>query len=342
MIRSNQDLNFGHITYIGPVTDKDGSRSYNLYLMDGDGNRTQNLDFHVNGPAAWSHDGRYIAYGCMKNTHICIIDSNNVIDYRKYPLLYDKNALTLASPNQNPPSIQIPDNCKMPENASPFGFHSLSWSSDNTKFAVVCGDGRKANVVCIVPLDGKATCWDKDVLEYPIEVATWSPRDDLLAVSGSGGGIKPSIYLMDEKGKIIKYLVDGWSPAFSSDGKKIAYFKWADNVKWDSDGKEVNDDQIDFAGISIINIDGSGERWVHVPLSPNSTSLEIVQAPSPYCETSWTCKITWSPDNRYLAFSANSGTDMDVQIYRLEIRTGEIVYLTYHLSNMYSSPDWGQ
>jgi hypothetical protein len=153
----------------------------NLYMMDGDGNRMQLLINNVDGPPAWSNEGKLIAVGCLD--HICIIDGKLIINYRSYPLPYDENALVINEAKKIIKTISLPNECLSLEKSGFNRIMSLSWSRDSKKLAVVCG-GITQSIVCIISLDDQYYCWDDNIVGFTIERAVWSPVSDSLAISG--------------------------------------------------------------------------------------------------------------------------------------------------------------
>ncbi len=84
-----------------------------------------------------------------------------------------------------------------------------------------------------------------------------------IAFQDSPGG---NIYIINADGTGLKRIASGFDPAFSPDGKQIAF------ARWGGDGDTVR----------VIHVDGSGERVVIGDNKPRSP--------------------TWSPDGRYLVY----------------------------------------
>jgi Tol biopolymer transport system component len=305
----------------------------NLYMMDGDGNRIQLISSVIDGPPSWSIDGKLIAIASFNKVNI--IDSEKVINYREYPLPFDKNLMIINESTMYMDSLPLPDECLINGYEAYDRILSVSWSRDSKKLAIVCGN-MSSSVVCILSLTDKTTCWSNDILKFPIQSVTWSPITDTLAVSG-GKWREPSIYLVNPDGTNPTYITDGWGPEYSPNGRKLVYFKWDATDTSDINISE-NPNESKQSGISIMNLDGTEEKWVYKPLSSANNVGEIIYSVRPENLS----KLTWSPTGRYIAFSALTGSGYDEQIYRLDLWTGKIVFLTYHVTNYNSNPDWGR
>lgn len=307
----------GHIIFLGYNPLRPFSRD--LLMTDGDGNRLQLLGSFTSSPS-WSPDGASIAVGC-KGMSICILDARTIPDLRSYPQKSTRILPTIAR------EIDLSKSCP-PVNGVHPRVRSISWSPDGTKLAVVCGPGMQRGKLCIIPMQGNIDCWNDDVVvRGDITCAVWSPRENILAVSAVW--YTNRIYLVDPEGKNAVYLTDGWSPEWSPDGKQIAFITWAEG--WSAGT---------LTGLAMIKKDGSGFRWLYQPpISPDTQDW-----PESYisfaCEEEY-CRLAWSPDGRFLAFSANHGWGHDMQIFRLDLKTKEIIFITNHMSSSYTAPDWG-
>jgi Tol biopolymer transport system component len=140
----------------------------------------------------------------------------------------------------------------------------------------------------------------------------------------------PEIYLTDRNGKNRVFLDNGWSPAWSSDGKRIAFFRW-------KDGTISRDERQWFGGIAAIRPDDTGLTWLY-----QSWATSIDAEDKIYYSNSSDCRLDWSPDNRYIVFSGvYNGSSR--YIFRLNIDSGEIVLLSNPINRYRNNtePDWG-
>ncbi len=293
----------GHIIYL-----ENSDQKESLYLTDGEGNRKQYLG-EYSGTVSWSRDGSKIAVGCPpENTgSICILDSSTIPDLFKFP----QDHLITYSP-QTIREIDLSNNCSN-------RIDWLSWSSDDSHILAGC-----ESTQCIISLDGEISCKEEDLFR-----SDWSPVEDLIAMPKYQDG-KIKIFLVNSKNTQSIYLTDGWNPTWSPDGKQIAFMRYAE--KW-PEGPVV--------GLALINKDGSGFKWLYQPMfSPDDIWPDFYL--NFYCQgyTSM-CRLTWSPDSKYLAFTSNYGSAYRDQIYRINIQSGEIVYISDRLPNtFYAEPDW--
>jgi Tol biopolymer transport system component len=232
--------------------------------------------------------------------------------------------------------IELPKQCQKIEYKQPDNYHwgilSLSWSPDEKKLVVVCGDealdGQRD--VCVVPIAGNASCWDKSISKN-VYRAVWSPSEDVIVI-GDRGDDSSKIYLLNPNGTDAVYLTDGWSPEWSPDGKQIAY------IRWDVMQTEITPHQI---GIATVDSNGKNMRWLYLS-EPSSDFTGVIFLN--FCDVlSGTCRLTWSPDGRYIAFVASTIEAYAYRLFRLEVKTGEISILLDPAiyGHLMSEPDWG-
>lgn len=157
-----------------------------LVLMDSDGGNIENLGYYLGSPA-WSRDGRFVAAGCKfpddssELTKICILDMSTLINNRTNWWEHDAPVKTVAV-------LDVPENCAGLEDEDSnqtSGIISMSWSGDGKKLAIVCRPLKEtSSIVCIVPLSGDMQCWNEEFGKNVFRVS-WSPVEDLIAVSGA-------------------------------------------------------------------------------------------------------------------------------------------------------------
>lgn len=187
-----------------------------------------------------------------------------------------------------------------PDNAAP------RWSPDGRGLLIVQGLGPAAELRLITP-DG-STGRRLSSNNRPERGAAWSPRGDRVAYAlpralGPGGADDPAeaeeIWLLDVQTGLDRKLADGFDPAWSPDGRWIAY---ATNGQRDQHGPRAN-------AIRIIGADGHGDRHClavadlpddlltafGLPFRPATVRL---RAPA------------WSPDGLRLVASADGHTSM--------------------------------
>jgi Tol biopolymer transport system component len=290
-----------------------------IVIMDGTGNNLQQVAESSGSPGSpsWSPDGHYLAYKC--ELEICILNMLTLPEkdiywqQTKYPeiayrLDLPSECKTIAGKREGKPDPRI---------------LSTSWSPDGQKLVIVCGDVEPnlERSVCTLPLEGEGKCWNKEISKNIYRVA-WSPNDiNLLAVAGLPGFASgSSIYLTDPEGIQLEFLAQGGSPEWSPSGKQLAF------IRIDKDS----------SGIDIINVDGTNQRriFLNEPLE-KFINFECVGL-------SGSCRLAWSPDNRYIVFVSNNYIGYNYKIYRLELNTGKIVVLLDSLLFPYvAEVDWG-
>ncbi len=308
---------------------------FELLVMDGDGNNVQWVG-NFTGSSAWSPDGRRVAAGCPpvegNVTELCILDMETLPDIKHmYPTVYFQ-----ASPDMVQ-KIPLPVEClgfQYDATSHYSGIISLSWSPDQDRILLVCGEIKRdlSNEVCILSMDGTTSCWD-DAATDKITRAVWSPREDVILVAVTGPTVYDSkIYIFNSEGTNLAFLVDGWSPEWSPDGKQLAYIKC--QTRADNGGCE---------NIGIANIDKNGgdSRWLFLP-GVTVDTMEPIFLNSCW-ESSGTCRLSWSPDGRYITFVASQGDFYAYELYRLDIKTSEILTLldSKIFGSLLAEPDWG-
>ena len=302
----------GKITYLN---------DFQLYVMDGNGcfpkllMKNASDSVRLRSPK-WSPDGQRIATLCDIG-EVCIFDPG--------PSLADCGNST--SPGGCRPVIEMR-----------FGVcqglrcytNNLSWSPDRTRLAVTyeyypTGNRTEGGYgICILSLlKGGCSTIFTDEAELWVD---WSHIEDRLAVSN----MKGEIFLIDPDGSNRVGLAYGINPAWSPDGKKIAYLKPSED-----ENKEV-------FGIASISVKGGEIEWLYTPAA-RDRHYRPPQTLGIGCDVRG---LSWSPDGKYIVFQAGTAANMfNCYIMRLDLQTREIGFLTDPAGNrdnyLFSDPDWG-
>jgi WD40 repeat protein len=285
-----------------------------LYWVNSQGEDPVFLGY-FQGSAAFSNNGRYIATGCSDDTEaLCIIDTQKFSNPRLFPKTLTEIFQPITGDIQR---LQIPQECN-PQDDPNIKLSSVSWSKDQDKIAIVCGNRyTTTSVVCIMDLSGESNCWTDKIGERITRVV-WSPIENILAVDVYMDGI----YLVDENGNTIRFLVHGNGPEWSPDGRWIAFTDSVTIGRISNDGKET---EILFENPKELHDWREQVRFICDEISSNS------------------CRIAWSPDGHFLAFTAMNESQSLFKLFRLNIDTGEISVLIagHPFSSSISEADWG-
>jgi WD40 repeat protein len=304
-----------------------------LVLADGEGNNLRYIGFFTGSPA-FSPKGNLLAIGCKPShpdsegtTEICIVDIEKFLSTRDqipFDLYYDTNTVITSK-------VALPEQClgfRYLQDQPLEGILSLDWSPAGDAILVVCGN-LKTREVCILPINGKSDCWD-DAASTNVMRAVWSPIDEnSIAISGLGYPTS-MISIVDRNGSNIRSINVGMNPEWSPDGKKIAYVELITDSTSDSNGY----------GVAAINIDGSSHVWLYKPDPEKPESFINLYS----WDGGWPSRLAWSPDGKYIVFSAQRGDMYNMSLFRLNITTGEITYFVDSplFKNPIVEPDWGR
>jgi Tol biopolymer transport system component len=149
----------------------------------------------------------------------------------------------------------------------------------------------------------------------------WSPDGQLLAFTQYGGDLGQyndgEIYVFDIEGRCESKLADGFDPAWSPNGQRLAYATIVRKPPYERNSVEIVDR---VTGDRQVVFDVDPETWKpgqRIDFWPDYGE-PMLQAPS------------WSPDGNYLLFSASAQPDY---LYRIALDSDEMLTLTSaHLS----------
>ena len=309
-----------------------------LLLMDSDGNRVQWLA-RITGTSSWSRDGAKIAAGCGDDMNtLCIFDTSTIPDPTLYPPSLDPSINQMSVIKK----INLPAGCKATFQKSPHSFSvsadrilSISWAPSGQQLAVVCGAPapEQNKDVCIINLDDTdGRCWGNERNKGLTNVS-WSPKEKLL-VTGGIPGIDSKIMLTSIDGATEKFLTNGWSPVWSPDGKFIAYNSFIPIPNSRGGYQETR--------IGVIDKDGKNNRWLYES-RPDETIYGGLFLQG--CNYNYgACRLSWSPDGKYLVFVSSILSEYNYTLFRLDIRTKKIIRLLDPsvYKNQIVEPDWGR
>lgn len=291
------------------------STKYDLYMMNGFGCQYRLVLEKVFGSPSWSTDGKMIAIGCDDEKYICILDAKQTLE----PCLQLKK-------DGEQCDVVFVKKIKIPSD-EPIYIYNTTWSYDNNQIALN-GEyiNSKKEFVTLISLT--------DVEDWKIIIessagalhSAISPIKNELAIDG--------LYIISLDGGVLKKPVVGFSPAWSHDGLKIAYL----TSSFSEDGNVTGVVEYDFTKDVL--------RLLYQPITFNESYSPRVNIRIRDESGGNKPNMSWSPDDRYIAFSAVYRHSNDSQIFRLDTITGEVVALTTKLEsefgqNYYYAPAWG-
>jgi WD40 repeat protein len=291
-----------------------------LILMDDNGNQLEWIA-KASGPAVTSRDGNLLAVvgcydkesGSYTDKQICIYDLSTLPDIRTFPESIGRR-LTIKE------RIEIPLECEEKNVSSSYSeIISMSWSYDDSKLLLVCGGNEYTSKsdVCVVSNTNAYKCWDKqDAMD--VKHADWSPNENTIVVS-KGNGNNSKVYLVDSLGKNEIFLIEGWSPEWSSRGDRIAF------IRYQNMNEQASSNQM---GIAIINKDGSQMKWIFLSDFGLDLNEYLFLDMCGGFDHGGRCELDWSPDDMNLIFISSYLTMDPERLFKVNIISGEIVIIT--------------
>ena len=314
--------------------------------MDGNGQNVQYIgDF--SGSPVISPDGKRIAVGCASDYHlgerdfripeICLLDieigAEDTLKILGEDYSEDFMMDFFEDVPQSFPRLFLPEQCLeyfVSNTPGDEGVVSMTWSPEADTLAVVCRDDMGSEV-CILPIEGEARCWDQAAAEDVIRT-DWSPVDENILVISGGWPEDSEIFITDPEGTNKRFLTAGFSPVWSPDGRKIAY---AEKIP-------ESEEDAPLYGIAVIKPDGSAHEWLYRP-DPDKPETWIYLDQNGSEGQIEANRLAWSPDGRYLVFTGLCYGAEGSRLFRLDIKTGEIIILLAPaiFENWVSEVDWG-
>lgn len=290
--------------------DRTPGGGYKSYILDMSDKSIQLMGYNnSNVGQAISNDGKLIAVTCYDNeSEICILSTSAIINKNSIVPESDKVGYGYLLTDEDM-RLSLPDDCV--KNDSQNSPHQMSWSYDNKKISIICGEKLVGTILCIVGLDGNSKCFP-ETANKKIIYAAYSPKEDILAVSSTTYSIDPPItFLFDPETEEFQQLFSGFSPAWSPSGERIASFF-------------VNKFDKDYYGLQVYSL----EKKKNITLLPNKQSkLAGFFVWPTVAERVEECSITWSLDEKQLVFSTRfKGWGFSTLIL-YDFRTGNIQYL---------------
>ncbi len=334
----------GRIVFSGDLQPPYTDRFPPVYLMDADGGHKVVLGRRFSGSPAWSPAGKWLALGCADPDWICILDPSGFFNDFTYPPKKDFISYGNYDPVQKLP---LPEDCLSIDLER--RKVTLDWSPEGERLVMTCHSlyTDEANKICILGSTGSQRCWDYSDRDYTIINAAWAPAQDLFAITvDTKQG--PKILLDNPGGEKTRILADGWSAKWSPDGKSMAFMRYADGVI------TVQGDQVEWypylrrSGLALMNLNGVFQRWLIAPeedlfkdgKTPNDQEVRLRHIGFNDCAGTY-CQITWSPDGRYILFSADYGMYGNYQqLMRYDLWTQEIYFPTKECVHC-GPPAWG-
>ena len=200
---------------------------------------------------------------------------------------------------------------------------NIVWSSDDARILVEVRNSIGPSAVLVGELS-QPDEWTVIEEKEGTLMYDWDPVGPYMAFSG--------IYLTDTvSGERERITTDGWFPAWSPDGSRIAFVI------------ESGDESKEWRGIAVVDVATKAVSWLYEPANWDFSHLR----PKNLAIGNDLKKhriLSWSLDGRCLAFQSTLDSSYDSHIYRLDLSTGEIRILTAKhegLSSGFGAPAWG-
>jgi len=298
-----------------PVCESTESRDYILFLdrrtdgkldlriMDKNACNHHIVMRDVSGSPEWSSDGKHIFIGCEQAQGICVLDAPATLT----PCIDNPDGRECT------PVIEkiyaLPDEIMTPT------YITTSWSAYGDELLVTVQADLPDTYVYFLSLEkgdwhliGKNALLSCDL----------SPVTDDLICSG--------IEKINLRKNFFEGLHVGNNPTWSPDGEQIVFVFY-----------QIQD-QEDWAG-TIMEWTFNAEKHWRILREPERSDQNNLENQKTLFNIG---EFSWSPDKKYIAFTANYGQEFESLIFRLDTYTGEIVVLTAKIGDgFYRSPVWG-
>jgi Tol biopolymer transport system component len=265
------------------------------------------------GSPTFSPDGKLLAVGCQNQ--LCILSlanlpkNDDLLSFHAASRLYE---------------LDMPKECYSyyyfgSQDYS--GINSISWSPDGEQLILVCGNARPPDLqsVCILSLSGENGCWSNENAQG-VYRASWSPVDESIILTSGAKGYdsQTQIYITDVAGNKKDFIDEGESAEWSPKGDQITYI----SHKQES------------VGLYLFSMTDSSINKIDLPfyIYFDCNSYDV------------SCRISWSPDGRYLIFNSSHGSESSAtyRLYRYDFESGEIIVIIDSFLYKYpAEADWG-
>lgn len=290
-----------------------------MYMVTMPERKIQEMGYeNSNSGYAISNDGSLIALTCFDDSDaICILETSSIIDKTKF--VSESNDVGYGDIFfDDIKRFSFPDKCvKINEQPPKYDYplRQMSWSYDNSKLSIICGDKWEESILCIMGMDGTSSCFP-ETTEKRITYAAWSPVNDTLAVSSTTDVnmfiTSPMVYLFEPKSGDFQPLFSGFAPAWSPDGNRIASFFI------------YQTEPIFKYGLQVYSL----KDMKNLTLLPNEQSkLAGFSLIPEVAERNNDCTISWSMDESQLVFSSRVKHFNSSNLLLYDFDSGNIQFL---------------
>ena len=309
----DEDTARGHILFIS----SEDEEHMDLWVMDGNGCDAHLVFKDITSSADWSIDGQKIAVGCKDEEFgyaVCVLDAPETL----------KSCLGGAGGVECKPVLL--DKISVPEKYESKSVQNVSWFNDGKRILVSINDKQ-----IILSLEEPQN-WQMIIEGFRYEVDV-SPISDEIMIGG--------LWKVAFQGSILTKYMFGNVPEWSPDGEKVAFLYYEEDHPYYWAEEYTGIMQMSFTGNKVVY----SVLYRPRPYGVGTYNYKMIDNYNFFFSTQNTRYFSWSPDSKYLVFSAKVERESEfMELFRMNTYTGDIVKLDPFQGDLNSNvygPAWG-